>query len=54
MNNQMYNTNDLSSDLKEKILETPLFTKLIFWITTILFVVGFFWDLNGNLCNCAQ
>jgi hypothetical protein len=54
MNNQMYNTNDLISDLKEKILETPLFTKLIFWLSTILFILGFFWDFNGSLCNCAK
>jgi len=39
MTEQIYNTNDLMLEMKEKLINTPLITKMIFWITSVLFIL---------------
>jgi hypothetical protein len=53
MNQQVYSLSELSSLFKETILQTPLFTKIIFFLSAIIMIFNHFYDMTNCLVNSS-
>ena len=53
MNQQVYSLPELSSLFKETILQTPLFTKILFFLSGLIMIFNHFFDMTNYLVSSS-
>ena len=54
MSNKIYSINELNHEMKEKFVQTPIFTKIIFCISSVIFLLHLIINFSNFLYNSLE